>query len=302
VSFKRVLVWLKPGFIGDAVLSTPTLISTEAATPSLTVWSAPHLVDLLANMPGKAEFVGVGKFKGVSAFWRQVKRMRSLQLDTAILVNRSIRSALVTRFAGVPVRVGHDTERRGILLTKKVKYDLDQFEAQSYLDLIRALNIPILTETPQLWLTEEERANANEIPDGAWAVQPGSLGFKAIPTPVWNEVLSEMRARSIPIVLVGGAQERSFLEGLDTTGALDYIGKCSLRETMAVLAKVDRLLAADTGLVHIAAALGTPTRAAFGRTSASKWGYAKPPHALIKIEAQDLSGLSPEAYMEIAFG
>lgn len=55
-------------------------------------------------------------------------------------------------------------------------------------------------------------------------------------------------------------------------GVLDLTGSCSLAATAAVIARGRALVTGDSGLLHIAAGLGTPTVSLFGPSDPRKWG------------------------------
>lgn len=285
-------------------MAVPAILNCHAQSPDGVLFGASHLMKLFEEAPFGYAHEPIGKVKGGSQFFQLVRKVRQLGPTTALMVERNFRSAAVVRFAGVRRRVGHSTECRGPLLTHSLPYDFERFEAESYLDLLRLIHIETPVSKPLLWISEAERDHARKlIPPGAWGFQPGSLGFKSLPRAVSQAVIDQLAVRHLPIVLLGGAEERLFLEGLTLPErTLDLVGKTNLRETMAVLASVDRFIAADTGLVHIAAALGTPTRSVFGRTSASKWGQPSEPHRYLKVVADDLSQLSAADFTEVAFG
>jgi ADP-heptose:LPS heptosyltransferase len=54
------------------------------------------------------------------------------------------------------------------------------------------------------------------------------------------------------------------------------------------------MVGSDTGLMHIAAAVGCPTVTVFGKLNASKWGHAYPPHHVISSPGDDPRNLDPQ--------
>lgn len=300
MTLKKTLVWLKPRFIGDAVMATPFLQLASEIAEHADVWAASHLTELLYGCPSILKLHPVGKVKGYKGFVDQVRRVRSQGYDTALVVNRSFRSALITRFAGVPIRVGHTTEGRGPLLTHRVLYSDTQFEADSYLDLLRVLGVEVKSKKLQLWLSEEERSKAsNFVPLGAVGIQPGSTAaYKALSTEAVTYLIRQLTDRGQSVILLGGKDEIPYLDGLPLDLTINLVGKCSLRETMITLSGLSHLVSGDTGLVHICVGLGTPTLAAFGPTPSSKWGHDYPPHQVIKWDGPDLSKLSGKDILE----
>jgi ADP-heptose:LPS heptosyltransferase len=81
---------------------------------------------------------------------------------------------------------------------------------------------------------------------------------------------------------------------------VDLIGRSSIRQTLAVLSTMNAAVGSDTGVMHLAAALGVPTVTAFGPTPAIKWGHHYAPHQVIQAPNQDLSQLDPTVLVQAA--
>ncbi|WP_420405135.1 glycosyltransferase family 9 protein [Nisaea sp.] len=102
----------------------------------------------------------------------------------------------------------------------------------------------------------------------------------------WGELLArEMKGRDLSITLFGGPGDRDAAEemaaairtALPSATVENACGRCSLKETAARIAKMDRFWSIDTGLLHIARQIGVPTTSFWGPTA---------PHTLL----QDLPG------------
>ncbi|MEQ1934205.1 MAG: glycosyltransferase family 9 protein, partial [Fimbriimonadaceae bacterium] len=137
----RTLIWLKHRFIGDAVMATPLLRAVHDSGVEYSIIAAPHLAKLFEREPYSGRIDPVGRVSGFGGFFRQVRSLKSGNFERVFLVNRSARSALIARFAGIAERVGHDTEGRGPLLTHRARYDVQKFEAACYGDLARLVRL-----------------------------------------------------------------------------------------------------------------------------------------------------------------
>src|ERR1019366_7230667 len=132
--FKRAVVLMK-GFLGDAVMATPLLEGLRGQVSTVVV--APPAVGILLGEDWRGSFI---PFDGRGLLPRG-RAIREAPAHVAFRLDRSFRSALAVRVAGVGVRVGHDAESRGFMLTHKVPFDSQRHETESALDLARAVGI-----------------------------------------------------------------------------------------------------------------------------------------------------------------
>lgn len=85
---------------------------------------------------------------------------------------------------------------------------------------------------------------------------------KEYPVEKWADVARGLMARGFAVALLGGPE----VQAPSIPGAIDYVGRLRLRESMAVIAESAVHLAADTGSGHIAAGYGVPVVSLFGAT------------------------------------
>ena len=84
-----------------------------------------------------------------------------------------------------------------------------------------------------------------------------------------------LRRMGCGIAILGGEAERDagrrIAEAMGGEGVLDLTGAVPLRETPYLMVVLDLLVTADSGLMHIAAGVGTPVVALFGAGIEAKW-------------------------------
>jgi heptosyltransferase-2 len=250
----------------------------------------PHLNEVLVDDPE-------GEHAGRSGFWSQVRALRRLHFDTALLLLPTERLAWMLFCAGIRTRYGVGTRLYQVLtLMRSVsrrKYVPLRHEADYCLDLGRAIGARSDDLSTEVFLTEEEKRVARERLEGlrrggsrdgddlVWiGVHPGS-GRSA---PNWRVEryveLAEMLLRDgrVRIALTGSAAETALAAPFARLGAervVDFVGKLSLRELMGVLSQEVVLVSSSTGPMHLAAALRVPTVSMFCPISACSpelWG------------------------------
>jgi heptosyltransferase II len=278
-------------------MSTPLLHELERLGHRGETWASAPLVELLEGIVPAFPRLPTGKISGFSPFLSAVREMRAAKFQAVLIVNRNVRSALVARLAGIPIRVGHNTERRGALLTQCVPYDDLGNEAESYLDLARALEIPVQTRRVQLCVSDVEQQRGRELLQGAVVgIQPGSThGRKAPPAAALDGLIDHLADLGKNPVLLGGPGEEGYAERIrHHASAHKLIAKCRLRETLAVISQLETFVAGDTGLVHMAVGLGVPAVSAFAYEPASKWGHFEPPNVVMKYDAPNLDTMTAD--------
>jgi ADP-heptose:LPS heptosyltransferase len=110
------------------------------------------------------------------------------------------------------------------------------------------------------------------------AVHPGSGWYclaRRWPVERFAEVTNKLSEAGARVLLLGGPDEVDLvarLEGLTKGAVLNLAGKTSLKELAAVLGECDVFVGNDSGVMHVAAAVGTPVVAVFGPSNYRAWG------------------------------
>lgn len=286
----RVAVSMK-GYIGDTVMALPLLgsLQSQLGEGHLKIL-APTIVSDVLGETWSERFIQLSAKRGLKSLAEQVRVLKSLQPEAVILVNRSFRSALAAWLSRVPVRVGHATEGRATLLTKSLPYGPHEPEAECYAKLAALAGFSsVESYVPCLSVSQDEKEHGRQIvsqfpdPSKVIAIQPGARHEdKSLPKMVVVEVIQNLSSRGFRPILVGGADETAVAQQvLAKTNATNLVGKLSLRQTIGLLANLAFVIGADTGMMHLAAAVHTPTVTVFGPNSAKKWGHHYVPHKVL---------------------
>ncbi len=301
----RVVVVLK-GFLGDAVMAAPLINGLFAASKQVAIATTPTVHELLSAPHRNFEFIPVTRSRKMIDTLRFASQLRKGKFGTALIVNRSLRSALSVRLAGIKVRSGHATDNRAVLLTHSLPYDLERNEAECYLDLGRAVGINLPLAHPTLYVSNEESARGNAFLEGATvAVQPGaSFWGKRIPIPVLVDLIADMHDNCLKIALVGGSDEYAARDELLAESKLpvvDLVGKTKIRESLGLLKNLRLVVGGDTGLMHLAAGVGAPTLTIFsGNKPVTKWAHDYEPHRFMLAPDGDMNNVKASEVIRTA--
>jgi heptosyltransferase-2 len=121
----RLLV-VMPSWLGDVVMATPALRLLRDAMPGAFIGGLvrPGLDELIAggvpSLPALLDEVHVDRARGVMGPKLVASKIRPRKYDAALLLANSFSSALITRLAFIPRRIGYDRDGRGLLLTDRI--------------------------------------------------------------------------------------------------------------------------------------------------------------------------------------
>ena len=283
----RVGIVLK-SYLGDAVMATPLIFSLgNSVFEPIILSSSPADHLLKGRVPG--EVIHIEKAKSWRGIIMQARQIRSLELDSILLINRSFRCALIARLAKVKVRSGHSTECRKRLLTHSYSYSKTLFESACYNELAQPIASINDFGFPRLKVKVAPIAASNP----QVAIQPGArYDAKRISLSTLAEIASYCVDCGYEVVLVGGQEERPLASEMERRTGMrlrNMVGTTNFNQLIEVLQRVKIVIGSDTGLMHIAAAIGTPTLTVFGPNPASKWGHEYPPHMIIEADGGDIS-------------
>jgi heptosyltransferase II len=268
-----------PNWIGDAVVSTAFVAACARAHPGsdLTVLAHPRVAPLFENNPNIHSII---KLSPERSLWQTARGLKKEKFDAAYILPISFSSALTAFWAGMPSRIGYGSECRGFLLTQKLRYNQNDFRSRHIiLDFMRLLEQEESGAAPEIFLSPEEMKWADEFLMSKNPNAGKMIGFgpgatygpaKRWPEENWIEMGKDL-AKSGQQVLVFGSGEETELCGRIARGiggqALNLAGTAALRQSAALLSLCSGFITNDTGVMHLAAAVGTKVTAIFGSTN-----------------------------------
>lgn len=294
---EKILV-VRYRFIGDMILTVPFLRNLRRKYPDaqIDMLVAPNSYEVIAECPYINNFIIFDTTKKHKyecskekkrSFWRYVSELKAKKYDKAYVLKRSFSSALLCFLAGIKERIGYDTEGRGFLLTKRVKYDTQKHESQCFLDVLREENFETDDGRLENWVKEENTAkiieifNQNKIEKDRIKVVIHATATN--PKKLWSEdnfvhLIKYLDGINVQIINIGAKSDREVYERIySKTGELNnkplnLCGELSLQESLALLKEVNMIVGNDSGNLHMAASVGTKVVGIYGAMPVSKWG------------------------------
>lgn len=281
--FAHILLWM-PNWIGDAVLAIPTVQSLRARYPNarITALVKPPSNDLLSTHPA-INTVITPEFTdddGILDKMQYAMDLKKHQFDLAVVFPNSFRSAFMTRLTGAQVRLGYATEVRNFLLTNPVpatKASKTEYRVDYFFKILSPLGIKAMEARYQPFIPKEAYDKTNDHlfrmgidkdeflltmhpttskPERSWHGERFAM--------LCQRLTKEYRAK---IILLGSEKDRPLLEEIkrcNPSGKTHILQGLNLQESAAVIEKSRLFIGNDSGMMHIAAMVGTPIVGIFG--------------------------------------
>lgn len=285
VSAKRIAV-VRTDRLGDMVLTLPMCAALRQEIPDaeITLITRTYVAPLLYQSPVIDRIIYADTPKEVSA------AIRNTEIDMIFFPRPQFSEYLAAFRARIPYRVGSGYRWYSFLLTQK-QYDhrktAEYHEAEYNTRLIEGVlgrNVATRLVRPCLHPDSKIRIQNLLATHGIAGtapiiLHPGS-GASAVDWPVekFGDLACELLAStSHPIVITGISTERHLCESIvkKCPQAVNLCGELPLSDMIALLDRAALLIANSTGVLHVAAALGTPVVGLYPQSvpmSAARWG------------------------------
>jgi heptosyltransferase-2 len=240
-------------------------------------WSLPIVARMPEIRQGIASETGHGEV-GLVKRWQIARTLRNQRYDRAIVLPRSFKSALIPWFARIPERTGFRGESRFGLVNDVRSFDktlLDQ-TVKRFTALgvgngqpLPSVSNPVLSTDPD---RQGEIIEAMSLDTGrpVIAMMPGAEygPAKCWPLDYFAELARQLDVAGYAIWIMGS--EKDSIAGqfiAEQSTAIDLCGKTSLEDVIDLLGLCEQAVSNDSGLMHIAAAVGIHVHAIYGSSS-----------------------------------
>jgi heptosyltransferase-2 len=274
------LVIRTPNWLGDTVMALPMLAALREAEAGARITLVGRWAPLLAGQ-GLADVL-LPYPKLLPARRRLARALAAERPDVAVLLPGSLESALAAWCWRAARRVGYATDGRGPLLTDALPLPVPRHhQADEYAGLLAPLGVRAATARPSWTLRPDEALDAEVTHLLAGAGLPGEarpvglhLGAAFGSSKLWPAAAFGRLARGLTgiglvPVLLGTAEDAATAAAVvEAAGAPvpSLVGRDRPALLPRLLARLRCLVSGDTGVAHLAAALGVATVTLFGPT------------------------------------
>jgi lipopolysaccharide heptosyltransferase II len=282
---ERILIILH-GSIGDVTRALPLGSLLRRHYPEAFIaWAVePPCFPLVEHHPALNETIVFERRQ----WWRDLlpflHKIRSRRFDLVLDLQRHFKSGLISFLSGAPQRIGfHRSD------SKELNWIFNNAHIPAVGDTISKLEHYLkfaehlgLKTSPVEWdfgLTPEEELaidkHLRQVGRDYAALFVGSRweSKQWFPAQIADCARAIQRRYCFDVVLLGSKQdERAAAEAQAQcdTGVTNLVGWTTLREAIGIISRAQAVIGPDTGLMHIAAAVGTPAVSLWGATSPSR--------------------------------
>jgi len=319
---------IKLSSVGDVVHALPVAATLKAARPAtrLTWIVERREAAVLHEHPALDEVIVVDTRgwrkarapRDLLAMARDVgavrRRLRAARIDIAIDLQGLIKSGLVTAATGAARRIGFDRQfgrepAAALFTNESVIPPVERHVVEQYLALLRPLGITEPTLEFSLPIVAGAEAHVEEWLAGAGlkprerlvVLNPGAgRADKRWPVRRFAELAARLARDDGANVVVAWGPGEEGAAGAIVAGTGSGIPRAlmapptDLHELIALLRRASVMVAADTGPLHLAAALGTPCVGLYGPTTPERNGPYGPGHRVLRAPGAAMAMLEAE--------
>jgi heptosyltransferase I len=278
---------LRLSAIGDTCHVLAVLRTLQAAWPlTRFTWVIGRVEHKLMGLVPGVEFITYDKRGGLAELRRVRRELLARRFDLMLHMQLAFRASVLSTFVRAPVKVGFDRERarelQWLFASHRIHPAANQHVLDGLFGFAEALGIHDRVLNWDVPLPEDALAYAARlVPDArpTLVISPCSSHRLRNWRPEYYAAVAEhaVRAHGMRVILAGGPSrvERETADAIVAAAGVplvDQVGKDTLPQLLALLARADVLVAPDSGPVHMATMVGTPVVGLYAATNPARSG------------------------------
>jgi lipopolysaccharide heptosyltransferase II len=294
------ILFVRTDRIGDMVLSTPSFRALKTAFPNseLTVLASPENRGLLSNNPYADHVLLYDRNKALSERVRILLKLRKVGFDLAVdpCTDYRLGTAFMAFLTGARTRLGFSSYGREAFLNLNAHCsDKSEHFVDLTLKVLEPLGVKSERRTPELYLSaHEEKWSKSWLEDCGLGKNPiiGMHPGAHYPSQRWpTNKFARLADRlgnhgDLDLLILGGLADKHLIGEITDMAQTDvrtYVAE-DLRQLVAFVSCLDVLICNNSGPLHVAAALGTPTISFMGPTDQKRWMPLGKMHRVLRID------------------
>ena len=281
------------------MLTSPAIRTVRKHFPHahISMLVAEQSAELLTENPHLDEvilFNRNAKNRNTGEMIRLIRVLRERKFDLTIDFQRRFRTSLLAYLSHATCRVGYH-QPGGFLCSVRVPNRVNKHTIARHFDLLEAIGIVATDQALELFLSESDRAYASDSMEEQ-GIDEARATVGLFPGAGWKlrewmpERFAEIGDRLVrnlgaQVIIFGGPRENALVNQVDnlmTERATKFTRNPHIRQLAALIERCHLFLTNDTGPMHIAAAVRTPTVSLFGPGNHIRFQPLDPMHTTIR--------------------
>lgn len=275
---------IRPGGIGDAALLLP-------------------LIRVLKNRGKSIDIICMGRNKGIFDIFKKLGYINNIYLlnqpssffqckknkyDCVLETEQAFYiSALFAKLINPKLVIGFDTNDKRFLYNYFVNYRQEEYEAQSFLNLLKPFDLNIKVKKEDLFLDKLESNKFQFKSSNNLVIFAGaSIEARKIPVDFFRNVLKSVEDKYDQIYIIGTKGDFEDAEKIKESfeNAINVCGTTSLAESISILQNCKTFIGSDSGPLHMAVLGGVKNIIGiFGPGIDTKWAL----DGVVKVVKKD---------------
>lgn len=268
---------IQTAFLGDVILATPVCTELKRLFPDaqIDILVRKGNESILENHPAISTVLTFDKKVGkLKALKNCIQLIRKENYNTVINLHRFGSSGIITAFSKAPKKIGFAKNPFSFTYTTKIPHEIGNgtHEVERNLQTIAYFGADKLVR-PSLFPSEANVEKIALLTNHArpyFVLAPASVWFtKQLPITHWISLASDLAKRGT-VYLIGGKEDvqlcQQVIDGAGIIASNNFAGKLNLLDSCALLQQAERCFVNDSGPMHMASAMNTPTTAFFCAT------------------------------------
>lgn len=289
---KRILIF-QIGGIGDVLRIFPVIKALRDEFPEAAIATLSEFGDELFDLfpyshikVKKYRYEPRGRHRSIV---KKVTFFRAIKRDGFDLVYNSnrgvgiIEASVMAYLIGARHRLGFEKNGAGLLNTLRVEFRYDQYILEQNFNLLKKISVEVKEKDIRIRIPEKDKIflslflKEHSIPEEKWfiTVHPGAKydgQHRMWPLEKYSTLIQEILSLyKATIILIGNEAERvlgtEISSKVQSPDLINTMGKTTITQMAAVLANSDLFIGNDSGPLHLAVALKTPSIGIFGFTA-----------------------------------
>lgn len=280
----RNILVVNVNWVGDVIFSTPVFKAIkkkfpQARTVCLAVPRVKEVLECCPHIDEIIEYDERGRHYSPLAKVKLVGELRRQRFDAALLLHGSWTRSLLAYAAGIPVRAGYETKKRGRRLTHSAGVLPEEMHRSDvYLKVAETLGIPVEDRAVELAVDPSSAREVEDLlarhgissNDRVVVINTGgNWDLKRWPESSFTALIGRLMQEGTKVVIPGAAKDATRVEAITAPLAgkpVVLTGATSLKQLLALMQRAALVVSSDSGPLHLASSVGTPVIGLFGPT------------------------------------